>query len=137
MSDRRPVPGVGAVVIRDGALLLIRRGRGAYEGLWAVPGGKVEYGETLRGAAARETLEETGYVVSVGDIAWVGETIGPGAPPEWHYTLIDFHATVIGGELTIGDDAADAEWVPLSEVLQRPVTPTMVDLMQVLGRRTT
>jgi len=134
MSDRRPVPGVGAVVVRDGSLLLIRRGRGANQGLWAVPGGKVEYGETLRDAVSRETLEETGYVVSVGDIAWAGEAIGPGDPPEWHYTLIDFYATVIGGELAVGDDAAAVEWVPLEAVLLRPITSTMVDLMQVLDR---
>jgi len=118
-------------------LLLIQRGRGGNEGLWAVPGGKVEYGETLRDAVSRELLEETGYVVSVGEIAWVGEAIGPGDPPEWHYTLIDFYATVIGGELAVGDDAAGVEWVPLDAVLLRPVTPTMIDLMQVLDRRRT
>lgn len=116
-------------------MLLIQRGRGGNEGLWAVPGGKVEYGETLRDAVSRETLEETGYVVSVGDIAWAGDAIGPGDPPEWHYTLIDFYATVVGGELAVGDDAAAVEWVPLEAVLLRPVTPTMVDLMQVLDQR--
>jgi ADP-ribose pyrophosphatase YjhB (NUDIX family) len=137
MNDRRPIPGVGAVVVREESLLLIRRGRGANEGLWAVPGGKVEYGETLREAVARETLEETGYVVFVGDIAWAGEAIGPGDPPDWHYTLIDFYAKVIGGELAAGDDAIAAEWVPLPAVLLRPVTPTMVDLMHVLDRRST
>jgi 8-oxo-dGTP diphosphatase len=135
MSERRPIAGVGAVVIRDGSLLLVKRGRGANEGLWAVPGGKVEYGERLREAAAREILEETGLVVSVGDVAWVGEALGPGTPPAWHFALVDFYATVIGGELVVGDDAADAEWVPLGDVLERPVTPTMVDLMQVIDRR--
>jgi 8-oxo-dGTP diphosphatase len=137
MSERHPIPGVGAVVVRDGSLLLIRRGRGANEGLWAVPGGKVEYGESLRKAVSRETLEETGYIVSVGEVAWVGEAIGPGDPPQWHYTLIDFYASVIGGEIAVGDDAAAVEWVALSEVLLRPVTPTMVDLMQVLDPRST
>ena len=137
MSERRPIPGVGAVIVRDGSLLLIRRGRGANEGLWAVPGGKVEYGESLREAVSRETLEETGYIVSVGDVAWVGEAIGPGDPPEWHYTLIDFYATVTGGEMAVGDDATAVEWVALGEVLLRPVTPTMVDLMQVLDPRRT
>jgi 8-oxo-dGTP diphosphatase len=135
-AERRPTPGVGVVLIVGGALLLVRRGRGANAGLWAVPGGKVEYGETLRAAAAREAREETGLLVDVGEVAWVGQAIGPGSPPAWHYTLIDFFATVVDGALRAGDDAADLEWVPLGNVLDRPVTPTMVDLMRVIGSET-
>jgi 8-oxo-dGTP diphosphatase len=136
-SDRRPTAGVGVVIIQDGALLLVLRGRGANRGLWAVPGGKVEYGETMRSAAAREALEETGLEVAVRDVAWVGDAIGPGNPPEWHYTLIDFFADAASGDLRPGDDAATVEWVPLDQVLNRPVTPTMIDLMRVIAHRTT
>ena len=135
--ERRPLPGVGVVLIEHGSLLLVRRGRGANEGLWAVPGGKVEYGETLREAAAREAYEETGLVVEVDGVAWVGEAIGPGTPPAWHFILIDFFANATGGLLQAGDDAAELEWVPLEEVLDRDVTPTMVDLMRVIGPGTT
>jgi len=130
--DRAPIPGVGVVIVRDGELLLIRRGRGANKGLWAVPGGKVEYGETREAAAVREAREETGLEIAVGDVVWVGDAIGPGDPPTWHFTLVDYAASVIGGTLHAGDDAAEIEWVALEDVLERPVTPTMVDLIKLL-----
>jgi 8-oxo-dGTP diphosphatase len=132
-AETRPTPGVGVVIVEGGALLLVRRGRGANEGLWAVPGGKVEYGESMRTAAAREAREETGLSVEIGHVVWVGDAIGPGMPPAWHFTLVDFSATVVGGTLRRGDDASRVEWVPLGEVLRRPVTPTMIDLMQLLN----
>lgn len=128
----RPVPGVGAVIVENGALLLVRRGRGANAGLWAVPGGKVDYGETMREAVAREVREETGLEVEVGAVVWVGDAFGPGSSPAWHYTLVDFCCRIIGGTVAASDDALEAAWVPLDEVLAHPVTPTMVDLMAVL-----
>ena len=132
IPDRTPIPGVGVVIVRDGKLLLIRRGRGANKGMWAVPGGKVEFGETREAAAVREAREETGLEVAVGNAVWAGDAIGPGDPPAWHFTLVDFLASVVGGTLCAGDDAAEIEWVPLGEVLDRQVTPTMVDLMEIL-----
>ena len=121
----RPVVGVG-VVIRDGdRLLLVRRGRPPRAGRWAVPGGKVEWGETLREAAAREAREETGLDVEVGHVAWVGESIGD----DHHFALIDFWATPVGGELSAGDDAAEVRWVTRQEALELPLTPSMVELL--------
>ena len=137
---RRPIPGVGVAVIRDGALLMVRRGRGANAGLWAIPGGKIDYGESMRTAAVREVREETGIEVELDEVVWVGEALGPGDPPAWHFTLIDFGARMIGGTLEAADDAREAAWVPLDEVLDLPVTPTMPDLVFALlegrsGRR--
>ncbi len=131
--ETRPTPGAGALVIDDGRMLLIRRGRGAYVGHWAVPGGRQRRGETMREAAAREVAEETGLDVAVGDVVWVGDIMGPGNPPPYHYTVVDFSARVIGGELRAGDDADEARWVPLDEVRSLPLTPTMVDLLDQLG----
>jgi 8-oxo-dGTP diphosphatase len=135
-----PIPGVGAVIVDRDALLLVQRGRGPGRGLWAVPGGKVRFGETQRQAVIREVREETGLEIEPGEVVWVGDSLGPGEPPAWHFTLVDFAARVVGGDATAGDDATAVEWVPLDEVLDRPVTPTMVDLVELLmndGRRQT
>jgi ADP-ribose pyrophosphatase YjhB (NUDIX family) len=135
-----PIPGVGAVIVDRGALLLVRRGRGPGQGLWAVPGGKVRFGETQRQAVIREVREETGLEIEPGEVVWVGDSLGPGDPPAWHFTLVDFAARVVGGDATAGDDALAVEWVPLDEVLDRPVTPTMIELVRLLekdGRRQT
>jgi len=121
--------GVGAVVVSDGAILLVKRGHDPGKGLWAVPGGKVHLGETMRDAARREVLEETGVDVETGEIAWVGETIGP----DHHIVLVDFHATVLGGEPEAADDADEARFVPLGEVRDLPLTATMHDLLDTLG----
>ncbi|MEA3502804.1 MAG: NUDIX domain-containing protein [Actinomycetota bacterium] len=133
MSETHPIPGAGAVVIKDGLMLLIRRRRGAYVDHWAVPGGRQRRGETMREAAARETFEETGLIVEVGDPVWVGDILDDADPPAYHYTVVDFYATVVGGELSAGDDAAEARWIPVGEVREMPLTPTMFDLIDNLG----
>lgn len=122
--------GVGVAVLDDGRLLLVQRGRDPGRGLWAVPGGKVELGESLRDAARREVEEETGLAVEVGEVVWVGEFIDS----ENHLVLIDFAGTVVGGNLNPADDAADARWVPLDEAEDYPLTPTMYDLVSTLRR---
>lgn len=129
----RPVPGVGAVVVEEGRLLMVLRGRGALAGRWAVPGGRPRLGEPMREAARREVEEETGLVVEIGGVLWVGDAIDSADPPQWHYTLVDFEARVIGGILAPGDDAADARWVPLEAVQDLPLTPTMVPLLETLN----
>jgi 8-oxo-dGTP diphosphatase len=131
MSDS-PVCGVGGVVIEDGRILLIQRGRPPGEGLWAVPGGKVHLGETMTGAVRREVFEETGLQVRPGRVVWAGDSIGPGEPPDWHFCLVDFLCEVEGGELVAGDDAMTAAWVELGEASSLPLTPTMFDLLDVL-----
>jgi len=131
--ESHPTPGVGAVVVHDGMLLLIRRGRGAYVDHWAVPGGRQRRGETMREAAARETLEETGLIVEVGDLVWAGDILDSARPPAYHYTVVDFAATPVGGHLEAGDDAAEARWVPVGDVRSMPLTPTMFELLDRLG----
>lgn len=133
---RRPILGVGVAVIREGKLLLIQRGRGHLAGRWAVPGGKVRLGETLEAAAVREVREETGLEVELREIVWVGETIGPGDPPAWHYVLIDYLGEVVEGDLSPGDDAAAATWVDLISASEMDdLTPTMYSLVKILSER--
>ncbi len=109
---RRPEICVGAIARRGDALLLIERGRGAAVGEWSIPGGRVEFGETLAEAARREVAEETGLVVVVGEVVGWVERISA----EHHFVIVDFSVTVIGGTLRAGDDAADARWVAVNDL---------------------
>jgi ADP-ribose pyrophosphatase YjhB (NUDIX family) len=108
----RPIVGVGAVIIDQGRVLLIKRGSPPLLGEWSLPGGVVELGETLRAAAERESLEETGLLVKAGQVIEVLDRIIPGreGAPQYHYVLIDFLCTLQGGELRAGGDAADVRW---------------------------
>lgn len=109
---------VGAIVRRGDDLLLVRRGRGAAVGKWSVPGGRVEFGEPLERAVAREVLEETGLTVVVtGFAGWV-ERIGDDPFP-YHYVILDFFASLAepaGVTPRAGDDAAEVRWVPIDSL---------------------
>ncbi|MGA7272022.1 MAG: NUDIX hydrolase [Acidimicrobiia bacterium] len=131
-ASDRPIPGVGVAVVEQGRILLVQRGHDPGRGLWAVPGGKVEYGEPLVAAARREVEEETGLQVEVGGVVWVGESIGPGDPPDWHYALIDFLGRVVGGVLAPSGDASQAGWFSFEEARALPLTPTMGGLLDAL-----
>jgi acetyl-CoA carboxylase carboxyl transferase subunit beta len=130
MSGNEPLVGVGVVLVEDGSILLVKRGHDPGKGLWAVPGGKVRPGERLEDAARREVLEETGLVVEVAQVVWVGEHIDPG----YHIVLIDFAGTVRGGDLAAADDADEVRWVPLADTGEYPLTETMYDLIDTLRR---
>lgn len=122
MTRLKPTIGVGVVVFDAGRVLLIRRGKPPRQGQWSIPGGKQEWGETVRETAVREVLEETGLAISVGALIDVIDLRVPGDGPvaqvglSHHYTLVDFVAVPTGGELRAGSDAAEARWVEVDEL---------------------
>ena len=125
-----PTIGVGAIVVRDDRLLMVRRAQEPARGLWSVPGGKVERSEYLSQAVRREVLEETGLEVDVGEFAGFFEVIGD----DLHYVIIDFLATYSGAdEPRPGDDVDRARWVPLSEIRSLECTPRFVELLTAWG----
>jgi mutator protein MutT len=129
MSPERPLIGVGAVVVKDGSLLMVQRGEDPYAGLWSVPGGMLEHGEYLTDAVRREVLEETGIEVQVGELLGVLEFWrGP------HYVILDYVATTSSDEEPKpGDDAAEVRWVPLDEVPSMECTPRFVETLRGWG----
>ena len=103
-DPRRPVVGVGAVVVQDGRVVLIRRGKEPMRGRWLVPGGTVEWGETLEEAVVREVEEETGLVVRPRELLVVLDRIhrlGDPATGEisHHYVIVDYLCDPIAGAL--------------------------------------
>jgi 8-oxo-dGTP diphosphatase len=108
------IPCVGAVIKDEtGRLLLIKRGHDPALGLWSIPGGRVEAGESDAGALIREVREETGLEVAAGQL--LGSVQRPGLAGAV-VDIRDYAAVVTGGELRAGDDAADARWVAPAEV---------------------
>ena len=108
----RPVLGAAAVVIHEGNVLLIRRGKAPDAGEWSIPGGAVDLGESVEDALRRELREETGLEVAVGPLLEVYERVerDDAGAVRFHFVVLDYRCTVIGGTLRAGDDAAEAEF---------------------------
>jgi 8-oxo-dGTP diphosphatase len=125
------VAAVGAIAINAGKILLIRRGHAPSAGLWSLPGGRVERGESDADALRREVIEETGLEVEVGPLA--GEVVRPGVG-DVLYRIRDYLVTVVdderAAEPVAGDDADDVAWVPLDQLGERELTDGLVDALR-------
>jgi mutator protein MutT len=128
----QPIVGVGAIVLRQDDVLLVRRGKEPQKGLWSLPGGALELGESLQQGVKREVLEETGLQVRVLQFAELFERIvadDTGAV-EYHYVLLDYLCEQVGGALMAGDDAVEAAWVTRAELGDRPLTPGLQNVIE-------
>jgi ADP-ribose pyrophosphatase YjhB (NUDIX family) len=121
----QPVVGLGAIVLQRDDVLLVRRGNEPQKGLWSVPGGALELGESLQQGVRREVLEETGLEVRVLEFAEVLERImtDDRGAVEYHYVLLDYLCEPVGGALSAGDDAVEAAWVNRADLSARSLTP--------------
>ena len=127
MDIDNPRVAVGAIVLgSDGRVLVVQRGRPPGEGLWSLPGGRVERGETLRDALVREVREETGLDITIGPLAEVVERIGD----DYHFVILDFVARVIGGIPRAGDDARDVRFVDEAALAALPCTSGLAAVIE-------
>jgi 8-oxo-dGTP diphosphatase len=132
----RVIPCVGAVIKDDaGRLLLIKRGHDPGKGLWSLPGGRVEAGETDEEAVVREVREETGLVVVPGRL--IGSVLLPGGSDnrgrETRFDVRDYAVAVTGGSLAAGDDADDVMWAGPGELGGLPLTDGLLGTLQRWG----
>jgi len=123
---------VGAV-IKDGSgrLLLIKRGHEPGKGLWSIPGGRIEAGESDAAALVREVREETGLVVAPGRL--IGSVLRPSGSGDSVFDIRDYAASVIGGALVAGDDADDAVWAGPAEFDTLPLAAGLLDALRSWG----
>jgi 8-oxo-dGTP diphosphatase len=113
-----PLVGVGAVIVENHRVLLIRRGQPPLLGEWSLPGGVLECGESLREAVAREACEETGLAVETAEMLGVYERVirDDQGRTRYHYVLLDFLCRPLSGDLKAGSDAAEVRWFTNEEL---------------------
>jgi 8-oxo-dGTP diphosphatase len=126
-----PRVAVGGVALRRGGILLVRRANPPARGMWSLPGGHVELGETLQDALVREIREETGLAVAVRDFIDWTERIDLHADPPYHFVIVDFLVDVPDGNAdpVAGSDAAEAAWVSLDDLGSYRLTDGLVDFL--------
>lgn len=127
-----PRVAVGAIVIKDGEILLVKRTKDPGKGCWAIPGGSVELGETLQEAAEREIREETGLIVKAKDPVHTFDLIDRDKRGHirFHYVIIDLIADFVSGELCAADDAMDARWFSSEQLEDVAMTKSTKELLR-------
>jgi 8-oxo-dGTP diphosphatase len=120
----RPIVGVGAVILEDDQVVLVRRGTPPSYGAWSLPGGAVELGETMEQAVIREVAEEVGLDVVVEDVVAVLERVflDSAEKVQYHYVLVDFLCRPVGGSLRASGDALSCRRVPLASLEGYPLS---------------
>jgi 8-oxo-dGTP diphosphatase len=126
-----PLVGVGAIIIDQERVLLVKRGHEPLAGSWSIPGGLLDIGETLRQAALREAVEETGLIVEVGELLGVYDRIMRDADQRtrYHYVLVDFLCRRISGELRAAGDAAEVRWFRRNELAKISLAEDTADVI--------
>ncbi len=121
----RPLVAVGGVIINGNKVLLVKRAHPPNKDMWAIPGGKLEYGETLEDAVKREMLEETNLQVKIVNLLSLIQMIKEG----FHYVILDFLCEVTGGDLKPASDAADAKFFSIDEIKNLDISPTTKEML--------
>lgn len=128
---RRPFLAVSAAVVREGRILVVRRARAPANGLFSLPGGVVELGETLTEAVAREIREETGLIIEPVALAGFREAVVRDAQDrvERHFVILCFAARWRAGEPVLNEELSEARWLDPAELAGLPTTPGLADIV--------
>jgi 8-oxo-dGTP diphosphatase len=128
-----PLVGVGAIIIEENRVLLVKRARPPLQAQWSIPGGALEVGELVREGVVREAREETGLIVEAGELLGVYDRVVRDAQQrvQYHYVLIDFLCRRVGGELAAADDAAEVRWFTREEL---PILKMAEDTLDVIRK---
>ena len=127
-----PIAAVGAVVFKDGKMLIIKRSQEPGKGKWSVPGGRVELGETVYEAARREVLEESSIEIEVEHVLDTADNIvrDEDGRVKYHYVVIDVLARYVSGEIRAQSDAEECRWVTPRELVEMDISPILRDMMK-------
>src|SRR5439155_27179179 len=128
----RPFIGVGAIIVEDGRVLLVKRWHKPLTGEWSIPGGVLELGETVRQGVAREALEETGLIVEPLEMLGVFDSVVRDLDERTldHYVLIDFLCQRVSGELCAAGDVDEARWFSAEELAKLPLAKDTAEVIQ-------
>jgi ADP-ribose pyrophosphatase YjhB (NUDIX family) len=134
---KRPLIGVGALILKRDRILMAQRGKEPLIGWWSLPGGALETGETLADGVRREVREETGLDIRPLGVLEIFERIMRDASgaPEYHYVLIDYICRVIGGTLAAGDDVCAVEWVRRRDLPKLQITEGTLAVIEKAFRK--
>jgi ADP-ribose pyrophosphatase len=130
-----PKAAVGAVVIEEGRVLLVKRKYPPKKGKWAIPGGSVNLGETLQAAAEREIKEETGLTIEAREPVYTFDLIerDPEGKILFHYVIVDLRAKYVSGDLHPADDVSDAGWFSPEEINHLDISESTIKLLRKLA----
>ena len=141
----RPLVGTGALILKVGKLLMVKRGAEPGFGRWSIPGGLIELGENVQDAMVREVKEEVGFSVEAVKLMDVFDsvTLDNNGRIQYHFVVVNFLARIVGGELKWASDILEAKWVPLDEVEKQNLTRSFreffmkhhAEIMRVAGSR--
>jgi len=139
MKKPKPAPApkaaVGAVVIEEGRILLVKRKYPPKKGKWAIPGGSVKLGESLQAAAEREIMEETGLIIKAKEPVYTFDLIDRDSEGkiQFHYVVVDLSAEYVSGDIHPADDVSDAGWFSSKEIEGLEITETTKMLLDKMG----
>ncbi len=133
VQPSHPQLAVSAAIFRDGSILLVRRAKSPANGFWSLPGGRVEFGETLHAALHREVDEETGLKIEIVDLAGWREVV-PGASAGGHYLIMSFAARWTSGEPVLNHEHDDFRWLAPERIGDLKVTGGLREIVEAARR---